>query len=499
MRNDLHSPDLFGNEAGEDENIDILRSYFIMKEEFKNRFLNNNCRFAIAESRKGVGKSALLKYTYDNNNNNDKVLINEYLKGSDLESIESIEKNSFPGRVNMWQQKICGFINLCIGKQIKFAINDNEMLLVENAEITNFRSRNLFRALFDRLRLNFDKFNMYLDKQPIVNQMEIMKKFKESNDGQIWLYIDDIDENFNNTKDEVADLTAFFSACRHLINSVEGLYLRVSIRSDVWQLLCLQSESLDKSTQYILPIQWSQSELERIILKKILSYFQRKDRSITRYNKLNVAHPEQREEIFELVFELPFFWNKRKVLPSVPLYIFSAGRPRWATHLCRLACNAALNENETIRYVNQKHINKSLSEYGEKRLKDLYKEHHHQCPSLNDLIQSFYNQSTIFTTNELFKHIGKIIRESGAISIDNTYIADARKIAQFLYRICFITARYIDDVNPKRIKKDFTFYDQNPTLLSSEWEDHSNTFWEVHPSYRNVLKLPKRDIRTLIT
>ena len=62
---DLCDPELFGNDAGEDEDKEVLVSYFVNQPAFSS-FLKQKNRFCITRARKGMGKSALLsKLTYD--------------------------------------------------------------------------------------------------------------------------------------------------------------------------------------------------------------------------------------------------------------------------------------------------------------------------------------------------------------------------------------------------------------------------------------------------
>ena len=62
MREDLINKDLFGNEAGEDEDKKRLNDYYFEKDDLKG-FYNKNQKLAFARARKGVGKSALLNHT----------------------------------------------------------------------------------------------------------------------------------------------------------------------------------------------------------------------------------------------------------------------------------------------------------------------------------------------------------------------------------------------------------------------------------------------------
>lgn len=62
MREDMLNPELFGNEAGEDEDKKRLNDYYLEKDE-NSIFYDANRNLEFVRARKGVGKSALLNYT----------------------------------------------------------------------------------------------------------------------------------------------------------------------------------------------------------------------------------------------------------------------------------------------------------------------------------------------------------------------------------------------------------------------------------------------------
>lgn len=55
----LKDKKIFGNEAGEDENLAVLNSYYIEHSNFDD-FFDSDERLSIVSARKGMGKSALL-------------------------------------------------------------------------------------------------------------------------------------------------------------------------------------------------------------------------------------------------------------------------------------------------------------------------------------------------------------------------------------------------------------------------------------------------------
>lgn len=152
QRRDLIDPELFGNEAGDDEDIRILNGYFLNKPEFE-RFYSPSNRLAFVRSRKGVGKSALLKQTlYERQKlGSTEILID--LKASDLIAMQEVEGDSPAELIYGWQQRICTQVNLELGATLRVGFTDDSILLIESAELAGFRNRNLVSALFDRLRV----------------------------------------------------------------------------------------------------------------------------------------------------------------------------------------------------------------------------------------------------------------------------------------------------------------------------------------------------------
>jgi len=133
------------------------------------------------------------------------------------------------------------------------------------------------------------------------------------------------------------------------------------------------------------------------------------------------------------------------------------------------------------------HIRAALEKYGQLRMSDLYKEHRHQCPQLEDLIETFSGGQKRYTTSELLQHLtDKVIKLKGFLKIDGVATEKGSiSIAGFLYRIGFIAAR--DDSDTTGLG--FIRFEDRPNLLSSTSNLDDGLDWEIHPSYRNVLRI----------
>jgi hypothetical protein len=129
MKLDLTNPALFGNDAGEDEPLEILNSYFLGKPQFDN-FFDSGTRLSFVRSRKGMGKSTLLRqllYTRRSQNQGELLI---YVKASDLMALQSIDPSTASSLVHGWQQRMCSRINLEIGTTLRLAMSDEATTLV---------------------------------------------------------------------------------------------------------------------------------------------------------------------------------------------------------------------------------------------------------------------------------------------------------------------------------------------------------------------------------
>lgn len=116
-RNEFLDPTLFGNDAGEDENIERLNEYYLSKPEH-DIFFHPSVRLQFVRARKGIGKSALLCYTaYQvQKDNPDDIIIN--IKASDLIALFNSNPSNALEYINCWQQRICTRVNLELGKTV---------------------------------------------------------------------------------------------------------------------------------------------------------------------------------------------------------------------------------------------------------------------------------------------------------------------------------------------------------------------------------------------
>lgn len=484
MREDFLDDELFGNEAGEDESRDRLLSYYLEKPQ-NAVFFSSKRPLAFVRARKGVGKSALLNYAaykleekYPNS-----LFIS--VKASELISIKphpSFDSSALEF-TNYWQECLCARIAIELGKNIKFPTTDDSMMLVEMSELLGFKGRNIVSALCDRFNQAIPQ--LVMEKKCPENAAELLKRYANKESISVWFFIDDIDATFKNSAENRLLISTFFSACRNIVNSVKGLFIRASVRTDVWALI-KEDEALDKCEQYMVDLKWSTEDTGKILSNKILTYYLSTNPRNEDYMNLKKWYPHSQPKVFDLVFKGKFPWGKQSLDPYRPIHILSAGRPRWAAQLCKMAAGDAYRKNNDKISIG--HIDAVMFDYGKFRLSDLYKEHNHQCGQLKTIIESFRNGKNAYTSSELIDYIEKKILSvyPNEIAIEDVQIKKPLDIAHFLYRIGFIT---LDDPSFENGESYIRFEDIPDLLIPANF--NPTDIWAIHPSYRAVLHLSK--------
>jgi hypothetical protein len=252
------------------------------------------------------------------------------------------------------------------------------------------------KTQLNRIKLNEDKVR-FENSNESANSNELLKRVQSNSQINVWLLVDDIDATYIDSEQNRLFISTFFTACRILTQNIKGVNIRASVRTDVWSLLASTDESLDKCEQYMYDLKWSTKDTQKILLNKIKAF-------INSYNDLeeNFVYSDY-NECYKNIFQQKIGWETRSVHPLRVIHILSAGRPRWASQLCKLAAKDAYTKGQEL--ISNGNINFAMNEYGRKRLQDLNKEHSHQCNKIAEIIESFRNGPSEYRYNELIAHI----------------------------------------------------------------------------------------------
>ena len=127
-----------------------------------------------------------------------------------------------------------------------------------------------------------------------------------------------------------------------------------------------------------------------------------------------------------------------------------------------------------------------LPAFGQSRIDDAIAEFGSQCPQTSELLSAFSRQNERYTTDELIKTLRDRVMMAVHPQIAGiTPPADAVAVAHFLFQIGFLTARR--DISEGHYEH--IVYADAPHLLKDRTNLDDGVSWEIHPVYRQTLKL----------
>jgi hypothetical protein len=481
--------EIFGNDSGEDEPPELLAAYFVDIPEFK-RFFSQDQKLAIVRAKKGMGKSALLShlaYRIEHSAAKDEKSLVIKITGNDLVGLADFSGTDQAVLENKWKQVICKRICLEIAKRIDFAASDDQMGLVEMAELEGFKGRNLVSSLKHRVGGVIDGLSKSLLGVNVGAAIgaaapqarayeEILDRLNEMKESTVWVLIDDIDAKYVDTVENQQRVGAFFSAIRSLSFSLEGLRMRASVRTDVWTNLRTM-EDQDKLRQYVIDIKWKDEALKRIFSKKILAYLQRCNPS-----QFASWHEDSNyRQIVAEIFDKNFRTNKNAQEDPFTVVVMLAGRrPRWMGQLCKLA-----GTNAERAKIGQIHFAEAMHDFGKEKLTDLVKEHSHQFMDLSKLVDTFRRTGKECTRHQLCSNIERMYldrAEQPYHKVNGYDLKSVDQLGELLFEVDFIAAHKVDS-------KRWLSYADDPDLFNSELNKQNKVMWSVNLSYRGFLNI----------
>jgi hypothetical protein len=456
---------LFGFEDAESEPIERLKEYYFKKDTFERIAADLPIRILVGH--KGTGKSALFKVAIseDQEQGNLPILI----KPDDIAELGKGDEN-FLLRIRQWKY---GLIKI-IGSKVfdEFGLYDDKIA----SQLTRFGVK-LVSFVSDSVNYIKDK----IDLQP--SQKKIIENFIKKK--KIIVYIDDLDRGWQGKKDDVMRISALLNAIRDMANESPGLCFKVSLRSDVYFLVRTSDESTDKIEGSIVWYKWTNHEIFVLLIKRILTFF---GEPVNEQNLLNTPQIHL-NHFLEKVFEKNFLgrgkWENvqmHKVLMSL-----TRKRPRDLVKLCTLAAQQAYLYKSPI--IKTHHLQAIFEEYSQGRIQDTINEYKTELPNIEKLIfgmkptkkQRVASDGYVYTTNELQQKINNIMQQA-TFHFANGRSTNSKELAQFLYKINFLTAR--KELDNGEIQR--KYFEEN-RYVSSSFVDFGYD-WEVHPAFRWALQ-----------
>nr|DAS15276.1 MAG TPA: RuvB-like 2 [Caudoviricetes sp.] len=456
---------LFGFEDAESEPIERLREYYFKKDTFTRVTADLPVRILVGH--KGTGKSALFKVAIaeEKERNNLPVLI----KPDDIADLGKSNEN-FLLKIRQWK---IGLTKI-IGSKVL-----NEFGLYSDSIGSKLGQFGLKIVTFITESIPALKENIVLDP----SQERIVENFLKTK--KIIVYIDDLDRGWEGKKDDINRISALLNAIRDIANDNPGLSFKVSLRSDVYYLVRTSDESTDKIEGSVVWFKWTNHEIFVLLIKRIMTFW-----GETPDEQRLLETPQKHlsyhlEKIFEAKFQGKGRWE------NVPIHRILMSlirkRPRDLVKLCSLAAQQAYASNSSI--IKTCHFQSIFEEYSQGRIQDTINEYKTELPQIEKLIfgmkptkkQRSASDSYIYTTSELQQKIQNI-KQQNNFNFVNGKSTTPKDLAQFLFKINFLTARKVLDDGTIQRK----YFEEN-RYLSSTFVDFGYD-WEVHPAFRWALQ-----------
>ena len=451
--NDQTIQQLFGVDDAENEDPDRLKAFFFKNKAYKN--LKNDLPIRIVVGHKGIGKSALLKMCSLEDEEDGKPSI--WIKPDKLLDVST--DGGFNAMISEWKTKLRSLI------------------------VTEFTGEK--HGLVKTMASGIINDILSLAKQHNMEgtQAALLKNLHEKR--KISVYIDDLDRGWEAQRKDVTKISTLLNAIRDLSGENPKVRFLIALRTDVYQLVRTSDESTDKIEQNIINLSWDNHEILYVMASRVNLFFNPTSQQASP-KMLQPALFKFFEPIIEKRFHGAGKWANapmHRVLLSL-----TRKRPRDLIKLLSSAAKEAYKNNRN-RIVTSD-LRDTFNNYSQERMQDLINEFKSELPKIERLILGMRPTKREKTALDAFLYdkgslIAKIkeIMEHNHFYFANKSPVTPQALAEFLYRIDFITARKDSDTDSTKIAR--VYYSQNKNLMGQEDFGYK---WEIHPAYRWALR-----------
>lgn len=473
---DLQIRQLFGSEDAETEASERFHEYFVKNRAYEN--LRAELPLRILVGHKGVGKSALLRFSFDEDIRNG--VLSVFLKPDDLSELLKVVGNTdINTLIDAWKTGI----RKAVAEKAVENLTDGAIDRIDQGKIS-FGARKLSSVLKDALAV-------YKPNILSAAQKSIYDNFLQNN--RVNVYIDDIDRGWSARPQDIVNLSALLNALKDISGRDSMIQCRIAMRSDVYFLVRTSDESTDKIEQDIVRLYWNNDEILRLMAYRIATYLQL---PLRRENIDQLTQSQITNQILAHVMEPKFQGRGKWENENVHRVIMSLcrARPRDLVKLLHGAArNASARNGEKI---NTQDFTSCFETYSNERLQDLFNEFRSELPNIDKLIMQFRPSRVQRTTKQNYHYTNdqiitkvKTARQAAPVSFVSKRVATDKSVLTFLYKIDFLIARF--NVNDRPVWK----YFEQGQFLAHEAVEFGNS-WEIHPAYRWALQ--PNDIQSVI-
>ncbi len=464
---------IFGHEAAEDETIERLKSYYLKTSIYNS--MRSQIPLLILVGHKGVGKSALLKVLAAEDKDEDRIPIT--VQPNDIYNLD-VSSPNFLEKIETWKD---GLSSIIFNKLV-LSLNEHLFTQVTNKTLTDWINR-----FNDLLSNALGKKLADLQKEKIsLSSSDFTALLKNAlfSEKQIIIYLDDLDRGWENTSNDVKNLSAMLNAVRDLSRDMQNLKFRIALRSDVYYAVRTSDETTDKIDGSVIWQSWTNHEILVMLIKRIETYFGRDidQEYLLSQRQCNISH--YLNSVFEDRFQGNGHWENAPMYRVLMSLIRK--RPRDLVKLCTLAARKAYTNKHSLILTND--LESIFKNYSNDRLTDTSTEYKSELPKVQELLLKMKPSQKelasaspcLFSREQLMKKLEDVLSMSNFTFKDGKAVSP-QSLAGFLYKINFITARKTVGNEILRV-----YYDENQYIYN-DFTDFGYSY-EIHPAYRWALQ-----------
>ena len=457
---------LFGNEAAENESLPRLKEYYFKSKTYEQIVGTLPLRLLVGH--KGIGKSALFKIAISEDPERGYLPVS--IRPDDIVGIGR-DTSDFLALIHDWKQ---GLIKIISHKILEsFGVKNSNEILSKVTWATGQVASILIRSVKD------------IEKRADLTaaQRLLINNFLRNH--VITIYIDDLDRGWEGKPQDIKKISALLNAVRDLSADNASIRFRIALRSDVYFLYRTSDESTDKIDGSVIWYSWTNHDILLLLVKRVETFLGRQfdETKMAKWEQYAVA------KFLDPVMQ-PRFYGQGK-WENIPTYRMLMSlirkRPRDLVKLSSLAARNAYDSGSNL--IGTEHFSAIFNDYSQGRVQDAINEYKTELPDIERLImnmkptrkQKTAQESYTFATDQLFRKI-QSVQQTGEFRFANGKPATEKQLAQFLYKINFLTARKMlpnEEIQRK-------YFEEN-RYLSNEFADFGYG-WEIHPAYRWALQ-----------
>lgn len=455
---------LFGYEDAEREEPARLIEYFVKNDVYTR--VRANLKLRILVGYKGVGKSALFKICEIEDKREGVASI--WIKPDDIAHLSG-DETDLNIKIKEWKNSIQEIIFRKVAEEFGRLPSDSENRLISYGS----------GFLQSLLSLANERLGGVIEPAKRTVVSDFLKKKR------LVVYLDDLDRGWTGSAAHITKTAALLNAVRDIIADSQGLYFRIALRSDVYNIVRRRDSNADKMEGDTIWMQWTNDDIFRVLVRRVAT-FEGRGMQLAAYGG---ASQQQLAKYLDSVFEPRYsglgLWDNRATYHVILSFV--RAKPRDIVLFCSGAARlAAKNKHHVIK---SSDIKDSLKGYCQGRVNDVINEFRSELPDIERLIYGMKasqreikeRRGNRYSTDELIVKI-KDIMSQGKFTFFDGRIATPTDLIKFLFRVTFITAR----------KKSVTGFVERKYFdeamhLSTQFADFGYD-WEVHPAYRWALE-----------